>query len=277
MFKNYLLLAIRNMRKNKLHTFINLGGMAVAFTCSIFMLLLVYRHFSYDNFEVNKDKLYKIYDYSIGPNGEETGTSMPYPLTPALKAENIGIEKATRIFTRGKLVRYKDKTLDMSTTMVDPDFLRMFTFPVVKGNAANPLSDVSNTVITEKTADKLFDRVDPIGKTLEVNLGGEWYRLKVAAVVKDVPNNSTIKFSLLARTELNPDYPSMQNLWYARNHEVYAQLGKNTTAEQVESRLRSFVKKYTPTDVAIEKKGGYKADKNGDYNSFRLLPLTQEL
>jgi putative ABC transport system permease protein len=276
MFKNYLLLAIRNMRKNKLHTFINLGGMAVAFTCSIFMLLLVYRHFSYDNFEVNKDKLYKIYDYSIGPNGEETGTSMPYPLTPALKAENIGIEKATRIFTRGKLVRYKDKTLDMSTTMVDPDFLRMFTFPVVKGNAANPLSDVSNTVITEKTADKLFDRVDPIGKTLEVNLGGEWYRLKVAAVVKDVPNNSTIKFSLLARTELNPDYPSIQNLWYARNHEVYAQLGKNTTAQQVESRLRSFVKKYTPTDVAIEKKGGYKADKNGDYNSFRLLPLTQE-
>ena len=51
MFKNYFLLAIRNMRKNKLHTFINMGGMMVAFTCSIFILLLVYSHFSYDNFE----------------------------------------------------------------------------------------------------------------------------------------------------------------------------------------------------------------------------------
>src|SRR6185437_1630608 len=194
MSKNYFLLAIRNMRKNKLHTFINVGGMAVAFTCSIFILLLVNRHFSYDNFEVNRNKLYKVYNYSIGPNGEEASTSMPYPLTPALKAENIGITKATSIFTRGKLVRYKDKTLDMSTTMVALDFLRMFSFPVVKGNAANPLADISNTVITEKTADKLFGKEDPIGKKLEVNLGGEWYRLTVAAVVKDPPGNSTIKF-----------------------------------------------------------------------------------
>lgn len=276
MFKNYLLLAIRNMRKNKLHTFINVGGMTVAFACSVFILLLVYRHFTYDNFELNKDKLYKVYDYAIGPNGEETATSMPYPLTPALKAENIGIEKATRIFQRGKLVRYKDKTIDMSTTMVDPDFLNMFTFRVVKGNVTNPLSDVSNTVITEKTADKLFDKEDPIGKNIEVRLGADWYRLTVAAVVKDPPANSTIKFSLLARTELNPDYPMMQNLWDSRNHSVYVQLANNTTEQQVETRLRSFVKKYTPVDVALEKKSGYKEDKNGDYSSLRLLPFTQE-
>jgi putative ABC transport system permease protein len=276
MFKNYLLLAMRNMRKNKLHTFINVGGMTVAFICSTFILLLVYRHFTYDNFELNKDKLYKVYDYAIGPNGEETATSMPYPLTPALKAENIGIEKATRIFERGKLVRYKDKTLDMSTTMVDPDFLNMFTFRVVKGNAINPLSDVSNTVITEKTAGKLFDKEDPIGKNIEVRLGADWYRLTVVAVVKDFPANSTIKFSLLARTELNPDYPMMQNLWDSRNHSVYVQLANNTTEQQVETRLRSFVKKYTPVDVALEKKSGYKEDKNGDYSSLRLLPFTQE-
>jgi ABC-type antimicrobial peptide transport system permease subunit len=264
------------MRKNKLHTFINVGGMTVAFACSVFILLLVYRHFTYDNFELNKDKLYKVYDYAIGPNGEETATSMPYPLTPALKAENIGIEKATRIFQRGKLVRYKDKTIDMSTTMVDPDFLNMFTFRVVKGNAINPLSDVSNTVITEKTAGKLFDKEDPIGKNIEVRLGADWYRLTVAAVVKDPPANSTIKFSLLARTELNPDYPMMQNLWDSRNHSVYVQLANNTTEQQVETRLRSFVKKYTPVDVALEKKSGYKEDKNGDYSSLRLLPFTQE-
>src|SRR6478736_365128 len=108
MFRNYLLLALRNMRKNKLHTFINIGGMTVAFACSIFILLMVYRHLTYDNFELNKNS----------------------------------------INTRGRLVRYGDKTLDMSTTMVDPDFLKMFTFPVIKGNTANPLSDVSNTVLT---------------------------------------------------------------------------------------------------------------------------------
>src|ERR1044072_3152522 len=152
MFRNYLLLAVRNMRKNKLHTFINTLGMVVAFACSIFIVLMVYRHFTYDEFQLNKNKLYKVYNYAIGPNGEETGTAMPYPLTPALKAENIGIVKATSILNGGKLVLYKNKTLDMGTTMVDEDFLKMFTFPVVKGNAANPLGSTGNAVLTEKSA-----------------------------------------------------------------------------------------------------------------------------
>ena len=138
MFKNYLLVARRNLQKNKLHAFINIAGMAVAFSCSIFILLLVYRHFSYDDFEVNKNSLFKVYYYAIGPNGEETSTQMAYPLTPALKTENVGIKKATSILNIGKLARYKDKTLDMSTTLVDADFLSMFSFPVLKGNAVNP-------------------------------------------------------------------------------------------------------------------------------------------
>src|SRR5690349_14428368 len=132
MFRNYFLLAVRNMAKNKLHTFINVVGMMVAFACSIFILLLVYNHFTYDNFQKNKDRIYKVYSYDIGPNGEERSTAMAFPLTPALKAENIGIIKATSVQQRGKLVRAGDKTLDMSTTMVDNDFFSMFNFPVVK-------------------------------------------------------------------------------------------------------------------------------------------------
>jgi hypothetical protein len=60
MFRNYFLLAFRNMRKNKLHTFINILGMTVAFSCSIFITLMIYRHFTYDSFQLNRDKIYKI-------------------------------------------------------------------------------------------------------------------------------------------------------------------------------------------------------------------------
>jgi len=276
MFKNYLLLALRNMRKNKLHTFINIGGMTVAFACSIFILLLVYRHFSYDDFEVNRNHIYKVYSYNVGPNGEETGTGMAYPLTSALKKESIGVEKATSITHRGRLVRYGDKTLDMSTTMVDPDFLKMFTFPVVKGNAQNPLSNVSDAVLTKKSADKLFGIENPVGKLIEVKLAGEWHRLIVSAVVKDFPENSSIKFSLLARTELDPDYATISNSWDNQTHVEYVQLKDNVTQQQAESRLRLLSKKYRPEDAAAEKKNGNIADKNGDYHSFRLLPLTEE-
>lgn len=277
MFKNYLLLAVRNMRKNKLHTFINVLGMVVAFACSIFIVLLVYRHFTFDDFQLNKNRLYKVYNYAIGPNGEETGTSMPYPLTPALKVENPGVvDKATAILNKGKLVRYKEKTLDMNTTMVDEDFLKMFTFPVIEGNTSNPLSSTGNAVLTKKSADKLFGKEDPIGKPVEVKLDGSWYKLTVTAVVKDFPENSTIKFSVLARTELYPHYTEMRNTWDSKNHSVYVQLANNVTQQQAESRLRNLVKKYTPDNPALSQKDGYRPDKNGDYNSLRLLPFAEE-
>lgn len=130
--------------------------------------------FSYDSFESNKNKLFKVYHYSINANGDERSTAMAYPLTPALKAENIGITKASSISYGGKLVRYKNKTLDMSTTLVDADFLSMFTFPVIKGNAVNSLSDLSNTVLTQNAADKLFGKEDPIGKPVELKILIAW-------------------------------------------------------------------------------------------------------
>ncbi|HEX5153780.1 MAG TPA: FtsX-like permease family protein [Parafilimonas sp.] len=275
MFRNYLLLALRNMRKNKLHTFINIGGMTVAFACSIFILLLLYYHFSYDQFQANKDSIYKVYSYNIGPAGEEFGTSMSYPLTPALKAENIGIVKATRIKSGGKLVRYKDKMLDMSTRLVDNDFFSMFSFPSVKGAAVNPLDDLSKVVLSENAAGKLFGKEDPIDKTIEVKLDGEWHSLIVSAVVKDPPLSSTMKFSVLARSELDPSYAADKNQWDNQSHPVYVQLANNTTQQQVEARLRSFLKKYRPVDVAVMKRNGYKPDRNGDYRSLHLEPLTQ--
>jgi ABC-type antimicrobial peptide transport system permease subunit len=273
MLKTYFLLAFRNMQKNKLHTFINIGGMAVAFICSIFILMVVYHHFSFDDFERNKSSLFKVYHYAVGPNGEENGTSMAYPLTPALKTENIGISKATRIKERGRLVRYKDKTLDMGTTMVDNDFFSMFSFPVLKGALTNPLSDISNVVITEKTASKLFGEEDPLGKPIEVKMGGKWTRLTVSAVISNPPLNSTVKFSVLARSEIDPDYAEIKDNWNNQNHPVYVQIAGNTTRQQVESRLREFVKKYTPVDVADAKKDGYLPDRNGDYSSIRLIAL----
>jgi len=261
------------MTKNKLHTFINITGMMVAFASSIFILLLVYNHFTYDDFQQNKDRIYKVYNYDIGPNGEEVSTAMAYPLTPALKAENIGITRATSVEQRGKLVRTGEKTLDMGTTLVDNDFFSMFSFPVVKGNAGSLLSNRSDAVLTETTAKKLFGNEDPIGKPVEVKLGGKWMRLNVSAVVQDPPMNSTIRFSLLARIEIAPDYPNIKDSWDNQNHPVYVQIADNTTKQQVESRLRSFTKKYRPTDVAAAKRDGYLPDKNGDYHSFRLISL----
>jgi putative ABC transport system permease protein len=267
MFKNYLLVALRNLWKNKLHFFINVGGMAVALTCSLFILLAVYRHVTFDEAVPNQDKLYKLYGQSSTPRGFEVGTSMPYPLRPALKAEHTGVARVSGMLGRGKLVRYKDKTLDMGSTLVDPDFIPMFGLQVVHGNEVNPLQDPGNVVLSENSG-----KEEPVGKTIAIKIGGEWKPLMVTAVLKDLPENTSIRYNLLARMELDPDYAGARNEWSRQNHTAFVQLAGNVTQQEAESRLRNVMKKYRPDNIVEEKKAGNLPDKNGDYNSYRLLP-----
>ncbi|MGG9964116.1 ABC transporter permease [Ferruginibacter sp. SUN106] len=275
MFKNYLKTLWRNMQKNKLHTAINVIGMAVAFTCSILLMVMVYNEFSFDKFHDNKSKLYKLYTFGNTPEGLDLSASMGYPAAATVKSENIGIVKSTRIRNRGGEIRYKEKSLDQSTLMVDDDFFSMFSFPVVKGAKEHPLAGIDNIVLNEKTAGNLFGDEDPIGKKVEVKIGGQWIALSVSAVLKDAPLNSSIRFSALARTEADPSYAELKNDWNSQHHSVYVQLAANTTQAQVENQLRNFTKKYNPTDVDFLKKKGYRQDANGDYTGMKILPIEE--
>jgi putative ABC transport system permease protein len=273
MIKNYLKTLWRNILKNKLHTAINIVGMAVAFTCSILLITMVYHEFSYDKFHENSDKLFEVYSFANSPQGLETGNSMSYPVASTLKSEGIGIDKATRIKFGGREVRYKDKELEQSTLLVDDDFFSMFSFKVVKGNSYNPLGSTGNVVLSEKTAGNLFGKEDPVGKPIEVKIGGKWNTLVVSAVLQDAPENSSLKYSTLARTELDPDYAEGKNNWNMQHHNVFVQLQPNATQADVEKQLRAVSKKYNITDVDYLKKKGYKPDANGELAGLRLLPL----
>lgn len=261
------------MQKNKLHTAINVIGMAVAFTCSILLLLFVYQQFTFNKFHTNVNRLYQVYYSSSGPYGIETNGQMGYPAAPALKAEGIGIEKATRYKYGGRGVKFKDKELELQVTMVDNDFFNMFSFPVIKGNHANPLADAGNVVISENAAGKIFGEENPLGRTISTNTGGEWKSLIVSAVLKDFPDNSSIKFDVLARPEISPDYAEGKDKWGNQHHPVYVQLSASTTKAQAERQLRNFVKKHNLADVASMKNNGYKPDENGDMSSMRLSPF----
>lgn len=275
MFKNYLKTLWRNMLKNKLHSAINIIGLSVAFTCSILLITMVYREFSYDKFHENKDKIYKVYSFSNSPQGQELGPSMSYPLANTLLSEGIGIEKTTRIKFRGQEIRYKGKELEQSTYLIDDDFFSIFSFKVLKGNSQHPLSEIGNVVLSEKTAINLFGSDDPIGKAIDVKIGGIWNTLIVSAVLEDAPENSSIKYSVLARTELDPDYAILKDNWNFQHHTVFVKLGNGATQQSVEKQLRSFVTKYPITDSEYLKRKGYIPDENGAYAGLKLLPFNE--
>ncbi len=274
MIRNYFLTAWRNLVKNKTTALINVTGLTVAFTCCILLFLIVQYEFSFDRFQQNKAQLYKVYSFSHTSDGDWKSSSMGYPVAPALKTEVPGIIRSTSVMWAGEGIRYKSKELDKGITLVHNDFFSMFSFPVIAGNTTAPLGSTSNVVLNRATANALFDKEEPVGKTVAVKIGKDWKDLVVSSVVENAPANSTIRFNILARIELNSSYPELKQNWNAQHHPVYVQLAPHITQAQAEAAIRQMYKKHMPQDENLLKSKGYTKDKNGDYSGLKIAPFT---
>jgi ABC-type antimicrobial peptide transport system permease subunit len=275
MLKNYFKIAWRNLFRNKLHTLINIGGLIIGFAIGIIILLVVYNQFSYDKFHANKKKLYQAYMVFHKKTGDEISGAFGYPAATAFKEEAGAIDKATRYLYGGNKVVYQEKELDVPVMLVDADFLSMFTFPVSKGNKTNPLQNLSDIVITEDAAKKIFGNEEPIGKTVKLALGNQLHALTVAAVVKNTPQNSTLRFDMLARIENRSDYVTDKNNWDNQHHQVYVQLKEGATRLQAEEQLRAVNQKYLPAWSDDLKKEGALPDKQGDVFNTHLMSFDE--
>jgi len=274
MFRNYFKTAWRNLSKNRLSASINVIGLSVAFVCCILLSLTVYFEFSYDKFHTNAAQLYKVYSIGHAANGDEKSGTMSYPAAPSMKANVPGIVKSTGIIYAGTGILYNGKEIGKNTMLVGNDFLSMFSFPVVAGNAASPLGELGNVVISQSTASAVFGKENPVGKQVKVKISGEWKELVVSAVLADFPDNSTLRYDILARTELNNDYASNKDNWDNQNQPVYVQINPNTTQQQVENGLRNMLKQFHLADERELTKRGYRKDDKGDMFAYRLAPFT---
>jgi putative ABC transport system permease protein len=275
MIKNYFKITWRSLLKNKFHTAINITGMVVGFTIGIAVLLAVYSQLSFDNFHENGDRIYQAYNTYYKQTGDESSPQFGYPAMAAYKAESPGIEKASRYMYGGSSFWYAEKELDIPVMMVDEDFLSMFTFRVVKGNKQTPLHSLTDLVITEATAKKIFGNENPIGKSVKWGPSDNLKEMTVSAVVKDFPVNTSIKFDALTRFENRTDFAENKNSWSNQNHPVYVQLKPGTTAQQAEMQIRQVNKKYVPDWYLNLTNEGARADKNGDVFATKLLPLSE--
>ncbi|HWB27003.1 MAG TPA: FtsX-like permease family protein [Chitinophagaceae bacterium] len=274
MFRNYFKTAWRNLVKNKLNALINVTGLSVAFICCILLSLTVYNEFSYDNFHKNLSNLYELYDVNHKSTGDEKSTTMSYPAGPAVKSDVPGVVATTGIRFGGSGIMYNGKEVDKGTALVDNDFFSMFSFPIVAGNAASPLNSLGDLVINQSTAKAVFGNENPIGKQVKVKIAGKWMDLVVSAVIADAPDNSSLRYDMLARMEIIPDYAPNKNNWHNQNHPVYVQLNPNTTVKKAELGLREMVKQNHLVDESDLAKQGYIKDANGEMFSYKLAPLS---
>ncbi len=242
MLKNYFLLAVKNFRKQKMFSLINILGLTVGITCCLMIFLFIMNEFSYDNFHKNGKDIYRV--MRVGEEGDSK-RGIPWVSPPYAKALLTdypdAVLKTVRVQPDNDLIRYKNVSFnEKKIYLVDSNFFDFFSFRLLKGNPATVLNDPLSIVMTASTAKKYFGNEDPIGKVIDFNKD---LRLKVTGIVEDVPVNSHLDFDMvvpLSHWQNTPWY----NQWPANGLYTYVQLKPSQKPELLTKQFPRFMDKY---------------------------------
>ncbi|MCZ6819769.1 MAG: ABC transporter permease, partial [Calditrichaeota bacterium] len=198
MFKNYLKVAFRNLLRHKSYTFINVSGLAIGIACCLLILMYIQHEIRYEKFHKDADRIYRVTTEISWSGGYEKGAGAQFPVATALLNDYPAVESACRLFRitqPNPTLRFGDKQfLEEEFFQADTNFFDFFGGEFVAGNPATALKQVNGVVITEKIADKYFGKQVPLGKLLTFNNS---ITLQVTGVVKEMPDNSHLKFDLI--------------------------------------------------------------------------------
>lgn len=196
MLKNYLLVALRNIFRNKLFSVVNIFGLAIGLACCFLILLHIKDEFSYDKYNDRSDQIYRLALHRYYPDTQVDYALSPHSLGPVMLQEIPEIKAITRLFQgQGETaITYEDKTFNESRfILADSNFFDFFSIRLLKGDPNTILRNPLELILTETTATKYFGDDDPIGKTLTATFG----ELQVVGVCEDVPENSHFHFDFL--------------------------------------------------------------------------------
>ncbi len=195
MLQNYLKIAIRNLTRNSVYSFINIAGLGVGIGCSILILLWVQDELSYDQFHKNRENIYQVYMNQEFSGGIGSQRSLPFPLKQTIEDEVSVVQYVVRTnWGEGNLLTVGENRFNEMGMSVTEDFLKLFSFEVLQGNAEQALTDPSSIVITQRLAKKLFDDKNPMNQVIRIDNDRE---LKVSAILADVPEQSSFEFDYL--------------------------------------------------------------------------------
>jgi putative ABC transport system permease protein len=244
MFKNHLKITWRNIWRNKAYSLINIAGLAIGMACCILILLWIQDELSFDGFHRQADRLGRIIA-EVEYAGQRPWAVTEAPLSQALKEEYPEIAQATRIqLGLQARVRQGEKQFnEIHSIFAEPAFFEMFTFPFVKGNPETALNGKRSVVITEKMAQKYFGAEDPLGKTLNFNNKVDF---QVTGVLQNITHNSHLQFDFVLPFNLLEDLGQDINDWGNFNFFTYVLLEENTSFDEVNQKISSYLKTIDP-------------------------------
>lgn len=239
MLRNYIRVALRNLRKNKIYSLINIAGLAVGLSVFWLMALYIGDELSYDRASVNADRIYRVAQSGNWSGGSFKLAITPAPFAPALQKDYPEIEAAARIDAEGGgTLVYGDKKIEQGDMlMADNAFLTVFRFPFLYGDAANALATPNSIVLTRSLAEKLFGQAeDALDKTVQIENQGP---NQVTGVIDDQPENAHLHFSALRSMP-----PPATDNWVGSYLYTYILLRKDADISRLRTGLPGFFDRY---------------------------------
>ncbi|SMD32546.1 putative ABC transport system permease protein [Reichenbachiella faecimaris] len=247
MLKNYFKIALRTLIKNKTYALINILGLSVGITCAALILLYVEDELTYDQFHTQHDQIYRVIesDHSDPSDVQYYGQTSP-AVASAMKNDIPGVSNFTRIFQPGghrDILWNGDKVQVRSYLIAESNFFDFFDFEFVAGDKNSALKEYNSIVLTESAATQFFGNENPIGKTMKWS---EMNDVKVTAILKDLPENSHIQFTVLfSMNSIDEEGLSAYlSTWEDYGAYSYVLLDPRANIGSIESNFPGLVTKY---------------------------------
>jgi putative ABC transport system permease protein len=250
MFRNYLLVTIRSLRKNGFYSFINISGLAIGITCSILIALWVFDELSFDKFLPKSNRVYQVYVNAVF-NGEiNSWRSVPLPTYEAMKTADAHIQRAVVTdWSYDHLLTVGENRITKRGFYASEEFLEMFEFPLLTGDKTQVMDDPRSIIISESLAKQLFKDADPMGQTIRVDNADD---LKVTGILKDIPSNSSLQFDFLLtwkfREQISDWVRRNSTNWGNYSFQVFVELDDPKQLQAVEASIKPILQKNGETE-----------------------------
>jgi putative ABC transport system permease protein len=243
MIKNYMKIGLRNFKKFKFYSFINITGLAIAIACCLIIFLWIKGERDYDRFHEYAKDLYRVVQES--PQGEQIFhiAATPSGLGPYLEDQYPEIQHSARYIPSRWTIGREDNYFRENGALVDEFFLEMFSFPLIEGSPQTALDDPHSIIISERMKAKHFAGEDALGKILRL---GESLDLTVSGVIRDIPENTHMLFDCLVPFKLLDEFGTNMNDWENNNYTTYIQLEKSASFQEVETKISGTIEEHVP-------------------------------
>lgn len=249
MLRNYLKIALRNLLKNKVYSFINIGGLAIGMAVVMLIGLWVYDELSYDKYHQNYGKIARVMQSGTF-NGEfGAGGFLPLPLGTELKNTYAADFKHVVFssWTGEHILAYEENKFTKTGNFLSPEAPEMFTLKMLKGTR-DGLKDPASILLSESVASTLFGDADPMGRIVKIDNSQD---VKVTGVFEDLPRNSDFaNLTFIAPWDL---YVSTRGWvkngltqWDNNSWEILAQISDNSDFEKVSAKIKNIIVKHKP-------------------------------